>query len=180
MEIIESNMKFGEYENSHVFHLEKSGQYISLNKSLQRQGAFICEFVLLKDNALYFVEAKSSCPRTVRENISKEERSEKKRKYEEFIQQITKKMTHSIELYSSIILKRHDQAGLSDELYKAGCSGIPIKLLLVINTNGEGWLPDPELQERLRMELDFVRKMWNTRPILVMNDVKAREKKLII
>lgn len=180
MEIIESNIKFGEYENSHVFHLEKSRQYNGLSQSFQHPGVSICEFVLLKGNALYFVEAKSSCPRTVREKISKEEGREKKRKYEEFIQQITKKMTHSIELYSSIILKRHDQTGLSDELYKAGCSGIPIKLVLVINTNGDGWLPDPELQDRLRAELNFVTKMWNTRPLLITNDVKAREKKLII
>ncbi len=173
--IEESGMKFGEYEESQIFHIEKSKQYKALNHGLQTSGAATCEFVLLKDGILCFVEAKSSCPRTIHEDSTEES----KEKYEDFVQQITRKMTDSIELYGTIILKRHEQSGISDEIRAAGLAGNKIRPILVINTQGAGWLPEPELQDKLREKLDFVRNMWNTRPILVINDVKAREKKLI-
>lgn len=57
--ISESDMQFGEYEQEQIFQLEKSSQY---TKKLRPNGIKSCEFILRRDNKLYFVEAKKSCP----------------------------------------------------------------------------------------------------------------------
>ena len=60
--IQESGMQFGEYAEEQIFHLEKSIQY---TESLMSNGIKSCEFILRRGNKLYFVEAKSSCPRYI-------------------------------------------------------------------------------------------------------------------
>lgn len=40
--------------------------------------------------------------------------------------------------------------------------------------------PDPEVQDSIRGKLGPITKMWNMRPILIINEIKAREKHLIV
>ena len=138
------------------------------------------EFVLLRNGALCFIEAKSSCPRALRENLSEEDKAKKKEDYDRFVREISEKMKDSIELFGTILLKRHEQTGLSEEMYEAGLVGSQIKPIVVVNTKGAGWNPDPEVQDSIRGKLGPITKMWNMRPILIINEIKAREKHLIV
>ena len=54
--IVESGMQFGLYSDENVFRIEKSPQY---QQKLMPNGVKSCEFVLLRDNTLFFVEAKT-------------------------------------------------------------------------------------------------------------------------
>ena len=70
MKITESHMEFGEFEESNVFHIEESSQY----KLIKTHGVSCCEFILLRDDKLFLVEAKESCPRAVREGYPEGEK----------------------------------------------------------------------------------------------------------
>lgn len=185
MKITESDLEFGEYDEAKVFHIEESKQHKELNISFQsnegdKKGLSTCEFVLLRNGALCFIEAKSSCPRALRENLSEEDKAKKKEDYDRFVREISEKMKDSIELFGTILLKRHEQTGLSEEMYEAGLVGSQIKPIVVVNTKGAGWNPDPEVQDSIRGKLGPITKMWNMRPILIINEIKAREKHLIV
>ena len=79
--ILESEMQFGEYKEEQVFQLEKSDQY---TKKLRPNGIKSCEFILRRNNKLYFIEAKKSCPKQIMADTSEE----KIIKYKEYIQDI--------------------------------------------------------------------------------------------
>ncbi len=89
MEVImeESGMRFAKYSEDEVFEIEKSPQY---TKSLRQKGVKICEFVLRRGNKIYFMEAKSSCPRQIVWDNPKDDREQRKRKYEEYIEEINR------------------------------------------------------------------------------------------
>ena len=57
--IEESGMQFGEYPDETIFHIEKSPQYMD---HLMPNGIKSCEFILKKNNILYFIEAKLRVP----------------------------------------------------------------------------------------------------------------------
>ena len=73
--IRESGMEFGEYDENQVFWIEASEQY---TKSLRQNGIKSCEFILRRGNNLYFIEAKSSCPRQILAGIPSDEKEKKK------------------------------------------------------------------------------------------------------
>ncbi len=133
MEVImeESGMWFAKYSEDEVFEIEKSPQY---TKSLRQKGVKICEFVLRRGNKIYFMEAKSSCPRQIVWDNPKEDREQRKRKYEEYIEEIVLKMRHSLSLYGNILLKRYSQNGISEKLLNTDLSNVLINLVLIINT----------------------------------------------
>lgn len=178
--IEESGLTFGEYEDSEVFYIEHSPQYASLNS----HSVSCCEFVLSRGDSLYFIEAKSSCPRAVDKNLPEKERAERLQKYYKFIHEITHKMQHSLDLYASILLHRWDNSeDISPDFslpYFQNFQEKEIKLVLVVNTKGEGWNPDPELQSSLQQSLEPTCKIWKARPILIVNEEKARKKHLIL
>ena len=102
-------MEFGEYKEKQVFRIEKSKQY---TEKLRQQGVRCCEFILLRKNKLYFVEAKQSYPNPI--NICFSE--ERKKQYHKDVQEIVEKMRHSLELYASILLNKHSQEGIFDAM----------------------------------------------------------------
>ena len=102
--IEESGLRFGEYYEDQVFQIETSPQY---TKSLRDNGIKSCEFILRKGKKLYFFEAKSSCPRQIMKDIP--DKDEKKKQYDEFIEEIVLKMRHSLALYGNILLKQYSQ-----------------------------------------------------------------------
>ena len=102
--IRESGMEFGKYDVSQVFQIEASEQY---TKSLRQNGIKSCEFILQKGSKLYFIEAKSSCPRQILAGIPSDEKEEKKKAYDKYINEIVLKMRHSLSLYGNILLKRY-------------------------------------------------------------------------
>ena len=55
--IEESGMRFGDYEETDVFYIEKSEQY---QKTLKPSGIKSCEILLLRNKMLLFIEAKKT------------------------------------------------------------------------------------------------------------------------
>lgn len=173
--INESGMQFGKYRRNQVFRIELSEQY----NNLRGYGIKSCEFILLRDDILFFVEAKSSCPRQIVKKYETDDIEEKKQKYNEYINEIVLKMRHSLSLYGNILLRRYSQDNISCNLLNPDLSKTEIKLILVINTKS-CWEPDPELQDDLNQQLADVMKIWNIKRFLVLSDKVARKKSLIL
>lgn len=93
IQINESDMLFGDFEEESVFQIENS----KLHKNVGN-GIKVVEFILLSiENELSFIEAKSSSPKPVKDNIIR---------FNEFINEISDKFIHSFNLYYSAILQR--------------------------------------------------------------------------
>lgn len=169
--ITESGMKFGEYTEEQIFHLEKSAQY---TENLMPHGIKSCEFILRRKNRLYFVEAKSTCPK----QITAETPEEKKEKYKTYIQDIVLKMRHSLTLYSAILLRRYSADEVSELLRRANMSKLQIVLVLVVRNAEKEWLIP--FQEVFRRELKDEMKIWKISSFMVINEATARDKQFVI
>lgn len=167
--IPESEMQFGEYKENQVFHIEESEQY---TKNLRQQGVRCCEFILLRTNKLYFVEAKQSYPNPT--NVCSSE--ERKKQYHEDIQEIVEKMRHSLELYASILLNKHSQVGISDAM--KNMKELELKLVLVIKNADISWIAP--LQDVLRKELRAELRIWKIPDFIILNEEMARKKHFIV
>lgn len=163
--ISESGMQFGEYSEEQVFHIEKSQQYV---KKLMPKGIKTCEFVLMRDDKIYFLEAKASCPNENSASSSKE----KKEKYDEYIQNIVLKMRHSLSLYANILLKRFNADGIPEMLRRSDLSSIKITLVLVVKNAEKEWLQP--LQDVLIKKLKDEMRIWNFY-FLVINEEQAKK-----
>lgn len=172
MIIEESEMRFGKYQDSKVFYIEKSPQY---RNHLMPNGIKTCEFILLRDLSLYFVEAKKSCPNQISEDTAEE----KIKKYNEYINDITTKMRHSLALYASILLERHSMEGIPQEMLENKLSGQDsyIRIILVVKEAEIEWLD--KLKEKLEKELNHERRIWKAQ-LFVINEEQARKKNLVI
>lgn len=169
--INESNMRFGEYSEEDIFHIEKSSQY---QNHLMPNGVKTCEFILKKADTLYFIEAKTSCPN----QITADSPEEKRKKYNEYIGDIIDKMRHSLALYANILLKRHDTAGIPDGFLETDLSAKQIKLVLVVKNAEKAWLIP--LKDKLDKELKRESKIWKFTDFYVINENCARDKHFVI
>ncbi|MCI8577898.1 MAG: hypothetical protein HFG64_10390 [Lachnospiraceae bacterium] len=169
--IHESGMKFGEYEENQVFQLENSRQY---TKTLSPHGVKSCEFILCRNDKLYFVEAKTSCPR----HITATTPEEKTAKYNEYIHDIVLKMQHSLALYANILLERYTSDGVPDLLKKKDLSDLEIILLLVVKNAENEWLAP--FQDVFRTKLRNELRIWKIRAFNIINETTARNKGFII
>ena len=116
--IEESNLLFGEYDESDIFRVEQSKVYKSLGANVR-----VVEFVLRhKNNEFILIEAKSSSPKPGSQDD-----------FDVFIDEITDKFIHTIDLYFSLIIKRLDDIEHEMPLgFKAAdYSNAKIKLLLI-------------------------------------------------
>ena len=175
--IEESGLRFGEYDEDQVFQIETSEQY---TKSLRQNGIKTCEFILRKGRKLYFFEAKQSCPRQIMKDISDNEKEQKQKRYDEFIQEIILKMRHSLSLYGNILLKQYSQDKVPEKMTNPDLSNTLIYLVLVINPQEGEWEPEPELQDDLRLHLKDEMKIWKIQSLVVITPQQAREKHFII
>lgn len=175
--IEESGMKFGEYQDCQVFHIERSEQYIN---GLRQNGIKTCEFILQRGSKLFFIEAKSSCPRKSMKDIPISEREKRKKSYDDFIQEIILKMRHALSLYGNILLKRYSQKDLPPNMAVPDLSDSRIYLVLVINPPEGSWEPEPELQDDLRKACREVMKIWKIYSLAVINEEMARKKHFIL
>ena len=169
--ITESGMQFGKYTEEQVFPLEKSIQY---TEKLMPNGIKSCEFILRRERKLYFVEAKSTCPR----QITAETSGEKKEKYKAYIQEIVLKMRHSLALYSNILLRRYVADGVSETLKQADMSDLQIILVLVVKKAEKEWLVP--FQDVFKRELKDEMRIWKISDFIVINEATARARHFII
>lgn len=169
--ISESDMRFGEYREEDVFYIEKCEQY---QNNLMPNGVKSCEFVLTRADTLYFVEAKTSCPN----QITADSTEEKRKKYNDYIAEITDKMRHSLALYANILLKRHDAIGVPEALLETDLSEKKIKLVLVVKNAKTDWLIP--LTDKLNKELKRESEIWKFADFYVINEECARQKHFVI
>ncbi len=167
--IRESEMDFGPFLPVQLFHIEKSSQYQDCNRSHVR----CCEFVLLKNKKILFVEAKKSCPNSEKQ----EETGERTAKYHAFISEITEKMRHSLALYGAMLSGRRSMEEVGDDIREANRETTEIVLVLVVKNASMDWLKNyaDVFREQLRPEM----RIWNVQSFQVINEEKAREKGLI-
>ena len=88
-------------------------------------------------------------------------------------------MRHTLEFYSSVLLKRQTQDDLTDLMREKGLQVKEINPVVVINTNGSGWKADPELQTKLQNAFKSESRIWKLRPIQIINEEQARKKHFI-
>lgn len=165
-----SEMVFGPFPEDCVFHLEKSSMYA---EEFRRDGAKSCEFILLRDHTLYFVEAKKTCPNC--KNTS--ESDKKQEKYREYITDISQKMSDSLEMFTSILLKCNDTEEIPDRMRLNDLKDYAIRFVLVVKNAEPGWLePYPAvLQSKLRKEMSI----WHVPSFIVWTEERAKKRGLV-
>ena len=169
--IEESNMRFGEYAPEDVFRIEKCNVYEHYMNPI---GFKTCEFVLRRNESLYFVEAKESSPHKIEADVSKE----KAEKYHKYIQDIVCKMRDSLALYASILLKRHENESLPQNLAAQDWSCAEINCLLVVKKAKKEWGVD--LRDKLNSAVKKERRAWKIKDFYVLNEAQARSKQFIL
>ena len=168
--ITESEMNFGKFDETDLFHIENSKIYKALGSGIKT-----VEFVLKYDeNSIVFLEAKKSCPNAANCNESKE----KEQKFEEYYTSITEKFIASLQIYLAAILdKFQNSEEVGDRLRTVNSmKDIQLKFILVVkNAEDITWLAGPlaELKARLLQ----IRKIWGVE-IAVLNEELAGEYKL--
>lgn len=161
--IIESGMQFGPYDRDDLFSIEKSDQYLSCDT----KSVCSCEFLLRHKGKLLFVEAKTSCPNYAAKDTS----AEKKKKYDAYVDEITKKMRHSLMLYGAMLAGRHTMETVGENIVRLDMAKTEIVLVLVVKDAEASWLvPYVDVfREKLRPEMC----MWHIRSFMVINEAAA-------
>lgn len=166
--IEESGMLFNINNANNFCYIEKSILYNNLGDGIK-----ISEFALIRDSAdkksVWLIEAKSSTPRP-----------ESQPNFDEFISDVTSKMSNTLLLLLAAILKRHGvTTELSDEFKKLKLQSVNFKCVLIINGHQEGWLPP--IQNALSRALHPLIKTMalGANTVAVINNIKAKELGLI-
>jgi len=89
--IVESGMKFGPYSKDECFSIEKSKTYEEIQQNIK-----MAEFMLLRSQQLWIIEAKSSTPRP-----------ETQPNFDIFIEEVREKLSNALSLGLALCLKRH-------------------------------------------------------------------------
>lgn len=169
--IIESGMTFGPFPDGHCFHIEHSLVYQKV-----KNGVRMAEFLLLrlKDNSpplVWVVEAKSSTPKPGTQPH-----------FDEFIDDVRRKLTNALSLGLAACLMRHEDANaeLSEQFKALDLAVVGFRLVLVVNGHKKEWLPP--LQEALSKVLQSTVKTWAlpATAVAVINDGQAQEYGLIL
>lgn len=151
MEFVESYMKFG-FDDEYFYRIEKSS--VLSNTEYVKP----CEFIILQDSKLCFIEAKSSAPKpATKENFDK------------FIGEIVQKFEDSILLYNAVKMKRHGEEVSSEIPLNLNTvnEDIRYRLYLVIHGHKREWMSP--IQDELRNRLRHILNAWNIKDI----DVQA-------
>ncbi|AJA48911.1 hypothetical protein CPAST_c28450 [Clostridium pasteurianum DSM 525 = ATCC 6013] len=164
VQIKESNMIFGDFQEDKIFKIEKSKLHNKIGDGIK-----VVEFILLRNvNELNFIEAKSSSPRPTQHNIIR---------FDEFIDEISDKFIHSFNLFYSAILKRNKAYGeLNNNFFELNNSQAKLKFILVIKGHEIEWLLP--ISDALKRKLSYHNTIWKSE-IIVMNDKIANKYNLV-
>lgn len=160
--IQESKMIF-EFNEEQIFQIENSKLHHDIGDGIKT-----VEFVVtVKENEIYFVEAKSSSPRPIPEN---------KEKFETFINEISDKFIHSFNMYLSAVLERNNFEEIPEKLFEIKKDKAIFKFILIIKNHSIEWLLP--LKEAIHKKILPHIKIWESNVVL-MNEEIAREYMLI-
>lgn len=171
MSKVESDMRFGEFQEEDLFWIENSKLHQSQGKGIRT-----VEFILLgKEDHVLFVEAKTSCPN----KANKDESLKKIEKFESYYSEITEKFVDSLQMFLTTVLHRNnrlDDMGIRIK-EKKDYTGTNFCFVLVIKkAENEEWLAGPKVE--LEARLMHMRKIWKAK-IVVLSEQLAREMELI-
>lgn len=173
--ITESSMTFGPFPKENVFLIEKSPCYVRLWNC---QGVKTCEFILLRSDKLFFIEAKTSSPRkTLVPRESSGAPSPQELNFRAYITDIVQKMIDSLNIYASILLGKtgkREELQCPDTLKKLSLENVDIVPMLVIKNAEKDWLFP--LQDALNRQLKGFFSIWGIRQIVVINEELAVKK----
>lgn len=169
--ITESEMNFGKFDETDLFHIEDSKIYKDLGSGIKT-----VEFILKYDeNSIIFLEAKKSCPNAA----NRYESEEKEQKFEEYYSSIKEKFITSLQIYLAAILDKYQDASeVGDGLRSVNSlKEIQLKFILVVKSaNDVKWLAGPKAE--LEARLLQIKKIWGVK-VVVLNEELAREYKLV-
>lgn len=152
----ESRMTF-DFADDCFYHIEKSQLHS------QVEGFTTCECVVMLQDKVVLIEAKSSTPNPKNEND-----------FDDFIYDIVSKFRDTIAFYNAVLL-RHDKEVIGSKLRAVDLKDADYQLLLIIYGHREEWLP-PVLDE-LKSKLRHVLKIWKIKDteVKVINEKTAKE-----
>ncbi len=161
--IVESDMKFGPYPEDNCFHIEKSRIYEEIQQNVK-----MAEFLLLRSQKLWIIEAKSSTPRP-----------ETQPNFDTFIEEVREKLSNALSLGLALCLKRHQYEKLPKAFQELNLANVEFRLILVVNGHQEAWLPP--LQDALQKSLNTTLKIWGIEAmaVIVMNEKYAQKYGLV-
>lgn len=164
IEINESNMIFGPFEEEHIFHIEQSELYRLAGEKVKT-----VEFLYSRNfDAISFIEAKSSSKKMTDDVLIGSN---------EFINSVSEKFLHSFSLYCAALLGRRESSNdIPEKLRKIDLSQAAINFFLVIHGHREEWLPP--VREALLKKLKPHLQIWNLK-IFVLNDMGAQKYHLV-
>lgn len=164
VEINESDMIFGDFEEDKIFQIEKSKLHNKIGNGIK-----VVEFILLKNvNELNFIEAKSSSPRPTEDNFIR---------FNEYTGEISDKFIHSFNLYYSVILKRNENyQEIHNNFFELDNSKIKLKFILVIKSHEIEWLMP--ISDALKKNLSYYHTIWKSE-IIVINEEIAKKYNLV-
>ncbi len=152
--ISESGMDF---VADNTFYIEKSKLYMDTGRGIRS-----VEFIRIKGNRMLFVEAKTSFPNP---NHSDDESAGRCR---EAIQEICDKFKHSLNLYTSVLVRTKDTTFPEDFVLPRK---VTLEFVLVIKNHESDWCRDIEAMLRKNLPR-YLMKIW--RPyIRVINHADA-------
>lgn len=165
--ITESEMNFGKFDETDLFHIEESKIYKKLGSGIKT-----VEFILKYDEkSIVFLEAKKSCPNTA----NRYESEQKEQKFEEYYSSITEKFIASLQIYLASILDKYpDVSEVGEKLRTVDTmKDTQLKFVLVVkDAKDMAWLAGPLAE--LKARLFQFRKIWDVE-VAVLNEELARE-----
>jgi hypothetical protein len=169
IEFIESEMRFGPFQEENCFRMEQSGLYRRIQDGLK-----IPEFVLLRSQpgdiaSVWIVEAKTSVPR-------------EGERLNQYMGEIREKLTNAIQIIFAGRLLRHPEAihEFPRALQEFDLQAAGFKCVLVINGAPKQYMAP--LQSALAKEMGTIVKTLGLDPdsVAVINDEQARNYRLIV
>lgn len=184
MQIEESGVVFGNFNEEMCFHIEKANFY---KNKLKDDCIKSTEFMLFKDNParLFIVEAKTTAP-----NVSSQELKKKCKVCEQqckawdlYKHEVETKFSHTLTMQSLLYLDRLEEDGIPSRFTSTSWKkDLEIYLVLVI-TSDDKWYKNKDyisqIQEALRKQCKPLLRLWNAE-LLVYNKEMALKKKLIV
>lgn len=162
LERAESGMKF-EFDENYFYSIEEDVFYNTLTSKYY---AKVCDFIVIKNRGLMFIEAKSSAPKD-------------KEKLADYIRDLHQKFQDSLLSYVAVLHKRKNTRSktMPAEMAKVSNLKADIKMVVIINGMKKAHLPELKaLLERACRKLKFI---FSVEAVVVMNDEQARSREWI-
>ena len=158
----ESGMTFSFDEND-IFYIEKSERFNRI------EGAKPCECVVMHDDKVFLIEAKSSSPRP-----------QNSEKLATFVGEIAQKFTDSYTYYSATHQKRQQPDAVPQNLQSTPLARQNYEFCLIINGHPREWLYP--VHDKLKMMMKKTLKLWGIDDacVKVVNEQGALSKGLIV